>query len=92
MVFYTIIFAPLIGATSGLFGRYIGSKGSVFITTLSVFTSFMMSLIAFYQIILLDNQFYLNLGPWIHSGSFQCNWGFMFDTLTVSMLIVVMFQ
>ena len=89
MVFYTIIFAPLIGATSGLFGRYIGSKGSVFITTLSVFTSFMMSLTAFYQIILLDNQFYLNLGPWIHSGSFQCNWGFMFDTLTVSMLLVV---
>jgi len=90
MFFSIIIFMPLLGSLfSGFGAHFIGRKGSIILSTTSVFISFLISINIFYKVIYLDNQYYLTLIPWIDSGLFYCNWGLLFDTLTTVMLIVV---
>ena len=86
----SIIFFPLLGSIfGGLFGKWIGNKGSAVITTLSIFLTFILSLIMFQESITYALNTHLILTTWISSGLFYCNWAFFFDTLTYVMLIVV---
>jgi proton-translocating NADH-quinone oxidoreductase chain L len=90
MLLLSIIFLPLFGSiASGFFGFYIGRLGSVFITTLTTFLTFLFSLIIFYNSITFEYEYVIHLATWINSGLFNCNWSFLFDTLTIVMLIVV---
>ncbi len=90
MLLLSIVFLPLFGSiASGLFGFYVGRKGSVFITTLTTFLSFLFSLIIFYDSITSEYEYLIYLATWINSGLFNCNWSFLFDTLTMVMLVVV---
>jgi NADH-ubiquinone oxidoreductase chain 5 len=87
-----IVFLSLIGSgLAGLFGRYLGSKGSTFITTTCLFISLCISFFLFYEIVFMDCFTYVKLIVWINSETLSINWGFMFDSLTVSMCIVVTF-
>jgi proton-translocating NADH-quinone oxidoreductase chain L len=90
MFFLSIIFLPLLGSIfSGLFGKYLGHKGSVIISTSTVFLTFLFSLNVLYNLIKYEKNYHITIAQWISSGLFHCNWGFLFDTLTVVMLIVV---
>jgi NADH-ubiquinone oxidoreductase chain 5 len=90
MYFLVIIFLPLLGAIfGGLFGKFIGNKGSAFITTLSIFLTFVFSLVMFQESMTYALSSHLILTTWISSGLFYCNWAFFFDTLTFVMLTVV---
>ena len=90
MLLLSIIFLPLLGSiTAGFFGFYVGRQGSVFITTLTTFLSFFFSLIILYNSITLKYEYLIYLATWINSGLFNCNWSFLFDTLSIVMLIVV---
>nr|YP_010886801.1 NADH dehydrogenase subunit 5 [Paralagenidium karlingii]WJH17917.1 NADH dehydrogenase subunit 5 [Paralagenidium karlingii] len=85
-----IVFLPLIGSIiAGFFGFYIGRTGSVLITTLTTFLSLLCSICVGYEVIVYGCSFGITWAAWIHSGLFECNWNFVFDTLTVVMLIVV---
>lgn len=89
-MYIVLVFLPLLGALSaGFFGRLMGNKGGVVVTTLSVFITFLLSLFSFYEVGLCGNPTYIKLAPWISLGMFEVNWGFCFDSLTVVMLIVV---
>eukprot|EP00501_MAST-03F_sp_TOSAG23-6_P001553 GSMAST32.ASY1.ANO1.1617.1 assembled CDS len=71
-MYILIILLPLIGSImAGFGGRFIGVQGATNITTIGVFTSFLFSLIAFYEVALCST-------PWL-----------VFDSLTVTMLVVV---
>nr|UQT68319.1 NADH dehydrogenase subunit 5 [Nothophytophthora sp.] len=90
MLLLPIIFLPFFGSViAGLFGFYVGRKGSVFITTLTTFLSCFFSLIIFYKSITHEYEYIIYLSTWINSGLFNCNWCFLFDSLTMVMLIVV---
>lgn len=90
MLLLTLIFLPFLGSiASGLFGFYIGRQGSVFITTLTTFLSFIFSLILLYNSIINEYEYFIYISKWISSGLFNCNWCFLFDSLTMVMLIVV---
>lgn len=85
-----IVFLPLFGSiAAGFFGFYIGRQGSVFITTLTTFLSFLFSIIIFKDSIIFQYEYLIYLTTWINSGLFNCNWCFLFDSLTMIMLIVV---
>jgi NADH-ubiquinone oxidoreductase chain 5 len=85
-----IIGLPLISSfISGFFGRYIGRKGSVILTCVLMGITFCLSLILFYEVAICKSSVNIKLFPWIISDSLFIEWGFLFDTLTVSMLIVV---
>ena len=91
-MYLNIVFLPLFGSiTSGLFGRFLGSKGSVIITISLVLISWIISCIAFYEVGLASCPTYINLVPWLELDFFHVDWSFCFDSLTVVMLFVVTF-
>jgi len=89
-MYLLLIFLPLLGSLcAGFFGRFLGFRGASLITTLSVFTSFVMSVLAFYEVALSGSLCYVKLSSWFDSEMFDSSWGFYFDSLTVVMLVVV---
>ncbi len=91
-MYLSIIFLPLLGAfTAGFFGRYIGKHGAIIVTTASVFLSSIFSFIVFYEVVLCHSVCTFKLFTWMESNSLLVSWGFLFDSLTATMLIVVTF-
>ena len=91
-MYIPLVFLSLIGFTiTGLFGRHIGPKGAALITTSCLIISFFLSLFAFYEVGLMGSPVYIRLATWVSSEVLLINWGFLFDSLTVVMCIVVTF-
>lgn len=89
-MYLNIIFLPLCGSIfAGLGGRWLGSKGSCILTTTCLGLSCLLSLLAFYEVGLYGSKCLLSLIPWINADLFNVSWGFLFDTLTVTLLVVV---
>ena len=88
---YLLILAlPLIGSIMiGFLGRFLGRYGASLLSILSVVISLLFSLCAFYEVAFLKMICYINLMDWIFSGTFCISWGFLFDSLTCAMLIIV---
>jgi NADH-ubiquinone oxidoreductase chain 5 len=91
-MYLLVIFLPLIAfLTSICFGRFLLPKGVAFVTCGLVFNSFLGSLVCFFEVGLSRCPAYIKLSPWIDSELFDACWGFQFDSLTVSMCILVTF-
>lgn len=91
-MYILLIFLSFIGfSITGLFGRYIGSKGSALITTGCLFISFCLSIFAFYEVGLMSSSVYIRLSTWVNSEVLLINWGFLFDSLTIVMCVVITF-
>jgi NADH-quinone oxidoreductase subunit L len=83
--------APLFGAiVAGLFGKIIGRAGAHTVTILGVAVAFVGSLFVF-QDVQAGNVFNGTLYTWATSGSLTLEVGFLIDSLTVMMMIVVTF-
>ena len=91
-MYVPLVFLSLIGfCITGLFGRHIGPKGAAITTTACLILSFFLSLFAFYEVGLMGSPVYIRLATWVSSEVLLVNWGFLFDSLTVIMCIVVTF-
>jgi NADH-ubiquinone oxidoreductase chain 5 len=91
-MYLLLIFLSFIGSSfAGLFGKHIGSWGSVRITTTCLFFSFVAAIAVFYEVALLKSPVYITLISWIDVEILNINWGFMFDSLTAVMCLVVTF-
>lgn len=89
-MYLLIVLLPLVGAiASGFFGRLLGRSGSSIITTLLLGIVSIFCWIAFYEVGVLGSTVHLKLFTWIDSGLLTAYWGFLFDSLTVVMLIVI---
>lgn len=67
-MYLLVVTLPLLGsAVSGLFGRFIGSRGAALITTTCVILSSIISVVAFYEVALCNSTCYVKLAPWIFS-------------------------
>lgn len=89
-MYLLLVLLPLAGSIiGGLGGRWIGRSGASMITTISVGLTALFSWIAFYQVGVLGSPVYIKLFPWIDVGLLTAHWGFLFDSLTVTMLIVI---
>ncbi|MDD3353847.1 NADH-quinone oxidoreductase subunit L [Zoogloea sp.] len=83
--------APLFGAImAGLFGKVIGRAGAHTVTILGVAVSFVASLVIF-QDVQAGNVFNGNLYTWATSGDLKLEVGFLIDSLTTMMMLVVTF-
>lgn len=90
-MFLSILALPLFGsAVAGFLGRSIGVTGAHIITTTCLSTSALLSLVAFYEVGLCNSPVSIELFNWIDSEFMLVNWGFLFDSLTVSMLLPVL--
>ena len=91
-MYLTLVFLSFFGfCFTSLFGRFIGPKGAALITTSCLVFSFLLSLFSFYEVGLMESPVYIRLSTWVSSEVLLINWGFMFDSLTVIMCVVVTF-
>lgn len=90
-MYLSILALPLFGsAVAGLLGRKIGVTGAHIVTTGALMASALLSLVAFYEVGLCGSPVSIVLFSWIDSEFLLVNWGFLFDSLTVSMLLPVL--
>src|SRR5574343_1790224 len=83
--------APLFGSIlAGLFCKAIGRTASHVVTILGVATAFVASILI-YQDVAAGNTFNGTIYTWATSGDLTLEVGFMIDTLTVMMMLVVTF-
>ena len=81
---------PCLGSLcAGFGGRFLGSRGAGVFSSTCVGLSAILSWVAFYEVGLAGSPCYIKFAPWFHSELFDASWGFLFDSLTVVMLITV---
>ncbi|UQB42873.1 NADH-quinone oxidoreductase subunit L [Thiomicrospira microaerophila] len=93
LILTIIMLAPLFGAAAaGLFGRQIGRKGAHSVTIGSVALSTILSVYVFYQYIFNGADTYnAALYTWMVSDGIRFEIGFLIDSLTATMMLVVTF-
>lgn len=74
----------------GFFGRFIGRVGSAVLSTTLVGVSAAIAVVSFYEVALCGGIVRFQLAPWFEFGTISLAWGFVFDAITVSMLVVVL--
>ncbi len=83
--------APLIGAIlAGLCSRWIGRAGASTVTILGVLVSAIASAVVFFDV-LAGNTFNGTVYEWMAVGSLKLSVGFLIDTLSALMMVVVTF-
>lgn len=91
-MYLSILILPLLGSlVSGLMGRKIGVTGSHFITCTCLLLSSLLATISFYEVGICGSPLSVNLTSWIESEYMSISWEFLFDQLTVSMFIPVLY-
>ena len=89
-MYTAIVFLPIIAsAIAGLGGRFIGARASELVTTLALFISAALSIVAFYDVCYLGQSGVFRLATWISSGDLEVDWSIRVDSLTAVMLVVV---
>lgn len=84
------IFAPFITFCIIItFGRVLGRKGSILIALTGIITTLLLSIILFYKVALTKTIINIKIFQWISLGYCNISFGFMFDSLTCTMLFVV---
>jgi NADH-quinone oxidoreductase subunit L len=90
MIYSLIVFAPLLGAIlAGFFGRMIGDRGSMLVTSGLMTLAAVLSWIVFFDVTFGHAPTHVELLTWITAGEFRVNWALQVDQLTAVMLIVV---
>lgn len=83
---------PLLGAMIAGFGaKKIGPRGAHVVTILLMSLSLITSLMIFKRVVLDGDSFYGSVYTWALSGNFHFEMGFMIDSLTAVMMLVVVF-
>ena len=90
-IYLLVPLAPLAGAIlAGLFGKQIGRAGAHVVTILGVAIAFVASLFI-YQDVAAGNTFNGTVYTWMQAGGIDFEVGFLIDSLTVMMMLVVTF-
>ena len=89
-IYLMIPLASLAGAIiAGLFGRVIGRRGAHTVTILGVGISFLLSILVFKDVIVDGHTFNDTIYQWGLSGGIPLEVGFLIDSLTATMMVVV---
>jgi len=75
----------------GLFGRFLGTKGIFFFSNFMMFICLIYALFVAYETAFASSFTIVKLGAWIHVGTLTLDWGFLFDSIASTMLVVVIF-
>lgn len=89
---YVALFAPLLGA---VFAAFFGHKQKHIligiIPTTLLFISFLAAFVLFLDIYKTHKIIHVEFLPWIEAGDFYSSFGFMVDSISASMMLVVSF-
>lgn len=72
-----------------LYGKYIGAVGSIYVTVFCMFVCNICSIFLFYEVGCLHAVCYIDLANWVNLDLLNIKYNFLFDSLTVVMLLVI---
>ena len=91
-MYLSTLFLPLLGSfISGFMGRKIGVTGSHIITCICLILASILATISFYEVGICGSPVSIYLGSWVDSELMLISWEFLFDQLTVSMFLPVLY-
>jgi hypothetical protein len=91
-MYLSILVLPFLGSlVSGLMGRKIGVTGAHIITCTCLILSSILASVAFYEVGICGSPVQVDLVSWVDSEFMSITWSFLFDQLTVSMFIPVLY-
>jgi len=91
-MYLSILIFPLLASfVSGFMGRKIGITGSHIITCTCLSISSLLATVAFYEVGICGSPVSVYLFNWVDSEFMSISWEFLFDQLTVSMFIPVLY-
>jgi NADH-ubiquinone oxidoreductase chain 5 len=91
-MYILIVFLPLLSSLlSCLFGRFLGSGGTATLTIISLLKAFLLACAAFILVLLEGSVLNVKLTTWISCEVFHVDWGFLFDSLSILMCLIVTF-
>ena len=91
-MYLSILIFPLLGSISaGFLGRKIGVTGTHFITCTCLIISSILVTFAFYEVGICGSPVTIYLFNWIDSEFMSISWEFLFDQLTVSLSLAVIY-
>ena len=91
-MYISILTLPLLGSiVSGLLGRKLGVTGAHIITCTCLILSSILATVAFYEVGVCGSPASIYLLNWVDSELMSISWEFLFDQLTVSMFIPVLY-
>ena len=91
-MYLSILILPFLGSlVSGLLGRKLGVTGAHIITCTCLILSSMLATIAFYEVGICEFPVSIYLVNWVDSEFMSISWEFLFDQLTVSMYIPILY-
>jgi NADH-ubiquinone oxidoreductase chain 5 len=73
----------------GLFGRFVGARGTLLLSVFSAIGSALISLAIFYEVALCGCPCQMPIAVYFSSGLFDASFGLLFDTLTAVMGVVI---
>lgn len=86
-----VVLMPLVSSLFVLFfGRLLGRGGAYFFVMCSLILGLLLSWVLFYEVCLLGGACGFYFYEWISSGLFIVNFGFVFDSLSSFVLVVVL--
>lgn len=91
-VYILIVFFPLLSSIlSCLFGRLLGFWGTAALTIISLLKAFFLACTAFNLLLIKGSILNVKLTSWISCEVFNVDWGFLFDSLSILMCLIVTF-
>jgi len=91
-MYLTILILPLLGSIlSGFMGRKVGVTGSHIITISCLVLASVLASFAFFEVGISGSPVSIRLTNWMESENMSVAWEFLFDSLTVSMFIPVLY-
>lgn len=90
MYLLPIFFTLISFIFSFFFGRLINNYYAGLLTSFFVFNSFLLSLFIYYEVVICQCATIIDCGQWISVGILEVKWAFYFDSLTATMLIVIL--
>ncbi|HXQ50465.1 MAG TPA: NADH-quinone oxidoreductase subunit L [Stellaceae bacterium] len=84
------VFLPLLGAfIAGIFGRFIGDRGSQLVTCAALSLAAVLGVILFSVVAVHGHTVTVHLFTWIDTGDLQVDWALRYDPLSAVMVAVV---
>ena len=90
-VLLIIISLPLLGClATGFWGRFVGREGSILLTLYPMVTASFLSTYHFLNLCSYKTTYFVGLTQWIVSDLICVNWGFMFDSLSLCLVQMIL--
>jgi len=87
-----VLFFPLMSSIlAGLFGRKLGTFYCGLLTVYCLFYSFLLSLLFFLKTLFYPTLNVVELGLWFSVDLYDINWNFLFDSISITMFLVITF-